>query len=120
MQLFCDNPSVSNGNLRILQTHRMFLRVETLSDTVSACGTYILASAHQGIPVEANLHNYIWPRRPNRLSDKHLRLCQLTLDKLVTNPHSHAKELIQTLGTWKHNTTLHWKWFLDPATATLW
>ena len=38
----------------------------------------------------------------------------------MANPHSQAKELIQPLGTWKHDTTLHWKWILDPATATLW
>ena len=70
--------------------------------------------------METNLHNYIGPRRPNKLSDKHLTLWQLTLDKLVANPHNQAKELIQPLGTWKHDTTLHWKWFLDPTTATLW
>jgi hypothetical protein len=98
----------------------MFMRVETLSDIVSACGTHILASAYQGIPVETNLHNYIWPRRLNKLGDKRLRLGQLTLDKLVANPYSQAKELIQPLGTWKHDTTLHWKWFLDPTTATMW
>jgi hypothetical protein len=120
MQLFCDDPTVTNSDLRLLQTQRMFMSVETLSDIVSACGTHILASAYQGSPAETNLHNYIWPRRPNKLSDKHLRKWQLTLDKLVANPHSQVKELIQPLGTWQHDKILQWKWFLDPTTATLW
>jgi hypothetical protein len=120
MQPFCDEPTVTNSDLRMLQTQQMFMRVETLSDIVSACGTHILALAYQGIPVETNVHNYIWPRRPNKLSDKHLRKWQLTLDKLVANPHSQVKELTHPLGAWKHDTTLHWKGFLDPTTATLW
>ena len=99
MQMFCDGPSVTNSDMRLLQAcNECSWEWKHCQDIVWACGTHILASAYQGIPVEANLHNYIWPRRPNKLNGKHLRKWQLTLDKLVANPHQPSQRIDPTPG----------------------
>ena len=111
MQAFID-ASYDPITLRYLNDCRMFLRVITLSDIVTADRKFISYDSFHGTPLTRFRH-LEWPRQPDRLSNEHWRLWQKALNKCFLLPNSN-RVLRKGVGQWLPTALDDWFWFYCP------
>lgn len=89
---------------------RLYLRVLTISDIASACGTYILSAAKHGQLefMRSSTLRWVSQGQPTKTDWATWRESLAHLE--------HNNRLIQPLGQWIDTTHQHWTYFLDPAT----
>ncbi len=100
--------------LKILNDCRMFLKVITLSDITTSCGTRLKPSVVEGTYMGGSLHQVDWPRKPRSLPQKYWNQWKEALETCFLLPYTTNRLLRQPLGRWTMNPTNSWSWFYDP------
>jgi hypothetical protein len=91
---FFQTHRLKKGDLTLLNTCRLYLKVITLSDITSAGGTYILQKAKSGTPIQGLTSNLDWPNQ-GKPTYRSWMLWRQLLSML-----EERGKLIQPLGKW--------------------
>ena len=94
---------------------RLFLKVTTLSDITTACGSYFSHSAYHCNYDGTIPHHYKWPIQPRPYRYAR-RLWKQSLKRAFPR---HGNTLRRPLGAWTDNSRNKWIWFHQTSTGRL-
>ncbi|MGL5936611.1 MAG: hypothetical protein ACRCZI_13435, partial [Cetobacterium sp.] len=104
--------------LKLLNEVRNWLKAVTLADVVTADGRTFLPGIKRGERSSQQLHNYSWPRQPDRLTKAHWDIWEEALNKCFGG-HLEPDRLLHPLGMWKTAAKGQWEWMVSIGSATL-
>ena len=94
------NAKFDAKQLKLLNEVRNWLKAVTLADVVTADGRTFLPGIKRGERSSQQLHNYSWPRQPDRLTKAHWDIWEEALNKCFGG-HLEPDRLLHPLGMWK-------------------
>jgi hypothetical protein len=116
MQSFAD-AGYRNHDLIVLNQCRMYLKVISLADLVTADGVSITQDAYNG--KRNRVRDLGWPRLPPSLPRTSWNLWRRAIDRCFLHPHSSHRQLRRPLGEWLPVARPSWLWFFSPGECRL-
>jgi hypothetical protein len=104
--------------LKLLNEVRNWLKAVTLADVVTTDGRTFLSGIKQGERSRQQLHNYSWPRQPDKLTKAHWDIWEEALGKCFGG-HLETNRLMHPLGMRKAAAKGQWDWMISVGSATL-